>query len=161
MLLAAEVVRHFVIRRIVVRHVAAVLHVLRAHDVVAAAARTTRHVGADDGAAHRAANRRNVTPAAGADLMTENAADQRTGDGTADLRALVVVVALALDDLLAIDPALLSGLPHHGAHGRHVRRVDVFAGTTMPAVIACAGLAVVVATGVGVLIAVRLTRDVV
>src|SRR5947208_5217465 len=61
MLLTTEEVRHVVVSRLLVRHVAAMLHVLGAHHVVVA--RASGDVGTRDGTADRARGRCNILPA--------------------------------------------------------------------------------------------------
>ena len=65
-----------------------------------------------------------ILAATAADLMTENATDDRADDCAAHIR----IAAPLLNDLFALDPAALFGWPHHCAYRRNGNLVYAFAG---------------------------------
>lgn len=82
-------------------------------------------VGAYQGPCDRATGRGGVVTAPAANLVTENAANERTENGTAN----VGIAAPVFRHLLALDPAALLGRSHHGADRRHRGLKDSLIGT--------------------------------
>src|ERR1043165_2712590 len=103
MLLAAEVVRHVVVRGLgMALHVIASLHVGRIRRATAVAA----DVGPDRAARNRSADRGAVVATAVSDLVAEDAAHDRADEGARDVHAVL------LRGRLMLDPAALLGSSH-------------------------------------------------
>src|SRR5439155_8318126 len=110
--LPAERIRHVpVVGRRVARNARAALHIL-AHDLA-----VPTDIRADRTAGYCAAGRRDVAPAATANLMAENTTNHRARNRAVDIR-------LASGDFLALDPATLLGRSDHGAPLRDPRFED-------------------------------------
>src|SRR6185312_12814063 len=118
MLLAAELVRDIPILRLRLG-----LRILATLDVAILRAATAR-VGADDTAGDRTTGGRDVVAAAVADLVADDSADQRAGDGARH-------VHVPARPAFVLRPAPASRLGDDGTHGRDVRLEDALAATTM------------------------------
>src|SRR5258706_15380315 len=103
MVLAAEAIGHVPVRRRSARHVLAALHVAGIAAAVAAGIRTDRRPP------ERTAHRRRIVAPAPADLVSQESADDRTGDRAA---------GVGLAPFLPLDPATPFGWPYHGAYRR-------------------------------------------
>src|SRR2546430_6429707 len=112
MLLAAEVVGDIpIFGASRVRYAGTVLHVLRIRRSAVAT-----DVGADRAARNCATDRGHIAAASAADLMAEDATENRTNHGARNIG-----FAAFLDHVLALDPAALLGRPDYGVDRRDVR----------------------------------------